>query len=178
MAIPPTLPPILPGQDEDYQLQYGYIREWCTKRLPQFPYYRLNTNMAQVDDLHSEIIDSEKSWKTYKYVRGYMEPQNTEQNQEKMGQDWIDDMMLYISLPSLVQAELATVDYEYRLENLYTQNGDRLWYCDHLYEVVNHIDLGMWGPDGYSPMWYEYKLVHVRPYITGSTGYDFNPSGS
>ena len=175
MAIPPTLPPILPGQDEDYQLQYHYVLNWCKRRLPQIPYYRLNTNMAEVDDLHNEIIETEKTWKAYKYVRGFMEPQNVEQNQEKMGQDWTEEFLLYISLPSLVEAELATVDYEYRLDELYTNNGDRLWYCDHLYEVQNNIDIGMWGMDGYSPMWYEYKLEHVRPFTTGVDSYNYNP---
>jgi len=179
MVIPATIPPMMPCQDGDYILQYQYLLEWCTLRLPQFPYYRLNTPTSQIDDIHHEIMDTEKTWKPYKYVHGMMEPVSTEQNQEKMGQDWNEEFMLYISLPSLVESELATVNYEYRLDEIYTQNGDRFWYASHLFEVVNNIDTAMWGADGVSPMWYEYKCVSVRPaaHKQAGTGYDFNPSG-
>ena len=178
MAIPPTIPPGLPCQGADYLLLYEYLRCWAERRLPKIPYYRLATPTSQIDDIHHEIIDTEKTWRPYVYVAGWLESTNTEQNQEKMGQDFIDEFMLYIPLPALVTAGLATVDYEYKLEELYTQNGDRFWHEDHLYEIQNAIDTSMWGYDGRRGMWYEYKVDNVRPSAAkqGGVGYDFNPA--
>jgi len=188
MAGPNIIPAPLPGQAQDYRLQYAYLKEWCSIRLPKIPYYRHTTNISASDELHFEELDQEKTWSNRIYVHGHIEPENTEQNQEMKGQDFMEYFMLYISLPSLVNSEdidgnpapLAEVDSNLRLEDnkLYIQNGDRYWYCGHEYEIININDDAPWGPDGFAMLWFELRSKVVRPQTVGSTGYDFYPDGA
>jgi len=129
----------------EIRMAYILTRDYCRFFFPVIPYRVLQTSIEEVDDIHGEILEENKTWANPVDVRGFGVPTMVTQPLTKFG---IEDKRvcdLVISVPDLVAAGLAIQD-EHTFEiTLVAGIGDRFTYHGRDYSVLTFIPGARWA---------------------------------
>ena len=138
------LNPNLPAPDEIDNI-YNLIGGYTELYFPIIPYKKLLTTPEEIDQIHGEIIESEKRWSESLHVRAFIEPDPITQAGTRYGIEESRAVDLLIAVPDLLSAVLATqnpVDFDI---TLIARIGDKFWFHKREYVVTAIVPAAFWA---------------------------------
>lgn len=120
---------------EDVEYAYSLLAGYTQNFFPLIPYKPLLTKEQEIDEVHGEIIESQKRWDTIKQVRAYVVPKQISQPLNGFGVEDVRDLEVMITVPDLVASALATQDANTFEITLLGRLGDHLFYHMKEYEI-------------------------------------------
>ena len=121
---------------EDLPHVYAMIRDQCEFLYPRVRYKPLVIPPVAVDEVHGEIREEDKQWSEEVLLRGYAVPAEQMFPLTIFGTEELRDLVLQVSVPSLIDADLATQDSTTYQVTLLVKPGDHFWWSEVEYDVL------------------------------------------
>ena len=120
----------------DIDLQWQLLGERATRHSPLLAYTPLDKDLSIYDEVHDEVISSERVYKPTVSLRAHVVPAEQAFPLTVFGIEELRDAVLQVAVPSLVEAGLAAVDETTRAVTLLAATGDRFTLTGFVYEVL------------------------------------------
>jgi hypothetical protein len=133
-----------PSTSKDLEYVFRMTDDYCNRFFPVIPYRRLITSITETDDIHDEILETDKRWQDAVVLRAFVQPSLVKQPMNRFGVEDMRTISCKVSVPSLVSAKLAEIDDAYRVV-LIAQPGDHIEYSDRIYQVNSIVPEARWA---------------------------------
>lgn len=123
---------------QDINIAYSLLADYTNRHFPIIPYEKLITTEQETDEVHGEILEVDKRWDIPLSLRSYADPSKVMQPLTKFGVENIRFVDLYVAVPDLLEAGLATQDEDWSI-TLIAKPGDRFEYSKKKYSALTFI---------------------------------------
>ena len=130
---------------KDLELAYMLVRERCDRFFPLIPYYRLVIALTEIDDVHMEIDEENKTFEDAIQLRAYMLPDNETYPLKKFGSEQVRNVVLTASVPHLIDVGLLEQDVDTKKITRKLKTGDRFDFGGYRYDVLSAAKGNLWG---------------------------------
>lgn len=147
---------------EDLKAPYMILSDYTRFHYPLIDYRVLNVADSQLDDVHLEIDEGEKTFLPAVEVRAYVAPDEEQYSLSQYGLEQVRDLVLEISVPDLLESGLITQDLDTLVITPILGIGDRFFYTDIEYDVLERYR----GPSFANtdiPLWFILNCEKKRP---------------
>lgn len=120
---------------EDVEYAYSLLKGYSTNFFPLVPYKKLLTKEEEIDEVHGEIIESQKRWGAILQVRAYVIPSQIQQPATGFGIEDVRNIEVLITIPDLESSGLIVLDHTTFDITLLGRLGDHLFYHRREYEI-------------------------------------------
>jgi len=131
---------------QDVKTAFMLLLDYTRRFFPNIPYRTLLTTAKEVDEVHGEIIETQKRWSDIFKVRAFVVPTLVTQPLTRFGLEEDRKADLLMTVVDMQEAGLATVDpatYETTIET--SGIGDHFFYHQREYEIISFVPVARWG---------------------------------
>jgi hypothetical protein len=145
----------------DLNNAHRLLRHRDRRFFPLLQYKQLNSEPPAVDPIHLEIPEHEKTFDDAIEVRAFVSPEGESYPYSRFGVEQQRNTTLQVSVPSLLDAGLATEDDDTRAITLEAKPGDRFFYDESWFDITQIRRFQLWGNTDI-PLVYEFMSERVR----------------
>ncbi len=146
----------------DISLVYTLVDHWCERHFPIVQYRVLNTPEVMIDEIHDEVLEVDKSWSDAVSLRAFAAPADQMYPLTPFGIDELRDVILQVSVPSLLTAGLMTRDATTLEVTRLMIVGDRFTYSNGIEYDVLVWKIGPTFGNTETPLYYFASCEKVR----------------
>ena len=123
------------GHLDDVGAIYMLLGDYADIQFPLLDYKVIATPVVELDPVHMEIDESDKTWEPVVKCRMFVIPEEEHYLLSRYGLDNTRDLVVQAAIPSLVDVGLASYDPDTHVVTPRIGPGDRLIYSGIEYDV-------------------------------------------
>ena len=146
----------------DLKAPYMLMLDYTRLHFPIIEYRVLDVEDVQLDEIHLEIDEGEKTFLPAVEIRAYAVPEEEQYTLSRYGLEQVRDLVVQVSIPDLIIADLATQDLDTFVVTPVLGIGDRFFYSDIEYDVLERYRGPSFGNTDI-PLWFFLNCEKRRP---------------